>query len=189
MKENLRARVGEFSPEEWLKESRERELMYFYRTNRYCGECGATTVRGDGHELLCTGCGQEIWPKISPAIVVLVMRGDKALLVHSRNFRGAMHALVAGFVEPGETLEQCVCREVMEETGLTIKNLQYRGSQSWPFPSQLMVGYTAEWADGEIEFRDGELSSGGWFDRTQLPELPLSGSLSRMLIDSWIEGK
>lgn len=182
----MRERVGEMSHDDWMRESHDRELAHFYRTNRYCGECGSTTIRGEGLEIICTGCGAEIFPKLSPAIVVLVTRGDSALLVHARNFKSDMFALVAGFVEPGETLEECVAREVMEETGISISNIEYQGSQSWPFPSQLMTGFTAEWESGEIEFRDGELTAGGWFTRDNLPNLPLPGSLSRQLIDRWI---
>ena len=183
---NLREQVGRMSPEEWRRVSAERELEHYRNVNRFCGSCGAEVRPGEGLQLLCTGCGREIFPSISPAIVVLVRRGEKALLVHARNFKRPMYALVAGFVEPGETLEECVAREVAEETGLVIGNIAYAGSQSWPFPSQLMIGFHADWKEGEIEFHDGELSDGGWFSRENPPVLPLPGSLSRRLIDEWL---
>lgn len=186
---DLREYAGRATADEWHRLASERELEYYRHSNSHCGICGAETKAGEGLALLCTGCGAEIFPKLSPAIVVLVTREDKALLVHARNFKRPMYALVAGFVEPGETLEQCVAREVMEETTLEIGDIRYLGSQSWPFPSQLMVGFTARWRAGEIRFADQELSDGGWFTRGNLPELPLPGSLSRWIIDMWIRGE
>lgn len=187
--DDLRGRIASMSKEEWHDESAKRELEYYRATNRYCGSCGAETEAGEGLAIICKNCGREIFPSLSPAIVVLVTRGEKALLVHARNFRESMFALVAGFVEPGETLEECVAREVLEETGLEVDCVRYRGSQAWPFPAQLMVGFTARWRGGEIQFRDGELSAGGWFSRDSLPVLPRPGSLSRLIIDDWICGR
>ena len=109
--------------------------------------------------------------------------------MHADNFKRPFHALVAGFVETGETLEECVAREVREETTLEIEDIRYFGSQSWPFPHQLMLGFTARWREGEVRFADGELTSGGFFRRDALPELPTPPSLSRAIIDAWIEGK
>ena len=142
--------------------------------------------------LKCESCGREIWPQLSPAMVVLVTRndGNEALLVHAANFKHAdVHALVAGFVETGESLEQCVAREVKEETSLDIGNIRYAGSQSWPFPGQLMVGFTAEYKGGEIRLADGELTSAGWFTRENHPPLPSQPSLSRRIIDLWKESQ
>lgn len=141
--------------------------------------------------LKCRDCRHEIWPQLSPAIVVLVTRdeGREALLVHAANFRRKeMYALVAGFVETGETLEECVAREIMEETTLEVADIRYAGSQSWPFPGQLMIGFTAKYAKGELCAADGELTSLGWFTRHNLPELPTPPSLSRRIIDRWIAG-
>ncbi len=134
----------------------------------------------------CTVCGREDFPNLSPAILVLVKRGEKALLVHARNFTRPMFALVAGFVETGESLEECVMREVREETSLEINNIRYFGSQSWPFPSQLMIAFTADYSSGDIIFADEELTQGGWFDRENVPLLPTLPSLSRRLIDAWL---
>lgn len=171
---------------EFLKAAKAAELLNFGRTTVFCPTCGTRLERATEISKKCPSCGRELFPSLSPAILVLVKRGEKALLVHARNFSRPMYALVAGFVETGETLEECVDREVMEETGLRVKNIRYFGSQSWPFPSQLMVGFTADWAGGEIELRDGELTSAAWFSRDEVPMLPTPPSLSRRIIDSWL---
>ena len=108
-------------------------------------------------------------------------------MVHARNFRGTFRGLIAGYVEPGESLEDCLRREVMEETGLTIKNVRYFGSQPWPYPSVIMVGFTAEYESGELRLQEEELDAGRFFTIDTLPELPQKLSLARRLIDWWIE--
>ena len=113
----------------------------------------------------------------------------RSLLVHARNFKGNFDSLVAGFVETGESLEEAVHREVMEETGLTITNIKYFGSQPWPYPSGLMIGFTADYADGEIHLQKEELSRGRWFRKDNLPTLPEKLSIARKLIDAWLEEK
>lgn len=177
------------SPEEYREMTRESELRHFHDTHNFCGVCGSRTVETGEISRHCPECGRDYFPSISPAIAVLVKRGEKALLVHARNFTHPMFALVAGFVEPGENLEECVAREIKEETTLSVTNIRYFGSQSWPFPSQLMVGFIAEWQEGEISFADGELTDGGWFTRENPPRLPTMPSLSRVIIDSWIKGE
>ena len=175
------------SEEEWEKEVRLAELQHFRNTHRYCGSCGAEMEYASEISVKCTRCGREDFPCLSPAILVLIKRDERALLVHARNFTRPMFALVAGFLETGESLEECVIREVREETSLEIKDLRYLGSQSWPFPSQLMIAFTAQYASGELSFADGELSEGGWFSRENPPDLPTLPSLSRMVIDRWLE--
>ncbi len=165
------------------------ELLHWDSATIYCGRCGARMRRNSPISKLCEGCGTEIVPQLSPAVLVLVKRGDEALLVHARNFKRPFFGLVAGFVETGESLEECVAREVMEETTLSIGNIRYFGSQSWPFPSSLMIGFTAEYRSGEIRFADGELSQGGFFSRSNLPELPSPPSLARVMIDAWVSGE
>jgi NAD+ diphosphatase len=120
---------------------------------------------------------------------VLVRRGDEVLLVRARNFRGKHYGLVAGFLEPGETLEECVAREVMEETGLRIRNIQYFGNQPWPYPCGLMVGFTAEYESGDIALQAEELTTAAFFRRDNLPELPRKLSIARRLIEAWIAGE
>ncbi len=182
----LREAWNYISEEEWKKAARDAELDFFRSTHRYCGSCGAAMAPATEISVKCQECGREDFPTLLPAILVLVRKGDKALLVHARNFSRPTFALVAGFVETGESLEECVSREVKEETTLSISNIRYFGSQSWPFPSQLMIAFTADYESGEISFADGELTDGGWFSRENPPLLPTLPSLSRLLIDAWL---
>jgi len=135
----------------------------------------------------CESCGKEVWPQLATAVIVLIHKGDAVLLVHARNFRGDYYGLVAGFVETGETLEEAVCREVKEEVGLDIKNLRYFGSQPWPYPCGLMVGFNADYEGGDIHLQKSELSAGAWFNKNNLPEIPDKLSIARRLIDDWLE--
>ena len=156
---------------------------------KFCGVCGAPMKMDTDISKKCTECGKTVWPSLATAIIVLIKKGDQVLLVHARNFKGNFDSLVAGFVETGESLEEAVHREVMEETGLTIKNLKYFSSQPWPYPSGLMVGFTAEYVDGEIHLQKEELSRGKWFSKDALPILPEKLSIARRLIDAWLEDK
>lgn len=134
----------------------------------------------------CADCGHEVWPVLQVAVIALVRREDKVLLVQSKSFKSDYMGLVAGFVETGETLEQAVHREVMEETQIKIKNLRYIKSQVWPFPSNLMAGFTADYESGDICIQKSELSKGGWFARDEMPTLPDEASIARQIIDAWI---
>ena len=142
----------------------------------------------------CTGCGQEIWPQLNTAIIVLVHRGDEALLVKAKTFRRNFFGLVAGFVETGESLEECVAREVREETSLVITNIRYFGSQPWPYPLGLMIGFHADYVSGEVTFADGELKDGRFFRKDNIPTyddgtfaIPGPESMARRLIDDWLK--
>ncbi|WP_455590441.1 NAD(+) diphosphatase [Bacteroides sp.] len=163
------------------------EILHWDRTNRFCSACGTPLVLKEPIMKKCPQCGKEVYPIISTAILVLVRKEDSILLVHARNFKGTFNSLVAGFLETGETLEECVAREVKEETGLTVKNIRYFGNQPWPYPSGLMVGFIADYAGGEISLQDEELSSGAFYTKENLPELPRKLSLARRMIDWWIE--
>lgn len=167
------------------------ELIYWDSNTRYCGVCGAPMKQHTDISKRCTNCGKEIWPQLSPAIIVRVRRIYKGraeiLLVRAHNFKRDHYGLVAGFVETGETLEECVLREVKEETGLNICNIRYFGSQPWPYPCGIMIGFTADYVDGEIHLQDEELSNGGWYDVDHLPPLPGKMSIARELIDDWID--
>lgn len=165
------------------------ELLYWDRTTRYCAHCGYPLARKSEISKQCAACGVEVFPTVAPAVLVLVCRGEEALLVHARNFRRNFYGLVAGFVETGESLEECVAREVKEETSLEISDIRYFGSQSWPFPFNLMIGLTARYAGGEIRFADSELSAGGFFSRENPPELASPPSLAREMIDAWLHRK
>lgn len=188
----LRAAWSRLGDVKWNLAAKAMQLRNFRRFNRYCGVCGGEMRPASDISLRCACCGREIWPQLSPAIVVLVTRheGREALLVHAANFkRPDAYALVAGFVETGETLEQCVAREVKEETSLEISDIRYVGSQSWPFPGQLMVGFTARYAGGELRLADGELTAGAWFSRDCPPTIPPQPSLTRRIIDSWLASR
>ena len=167
------------------------ELLHWHRASRFCGFCGNPTEWSTEISKRCPKCHREIWANVQPAMIVAITRnnGEELLLVQSKNFKRDYLGLVAGFVETGENLEDCVEREIKEETGLTVKNLKYFASQSWPFPNVLMVGFTAEYAGGELTLQRSELNKGGWFRRDNLPAIPGKVSLARKLIDHWLEQK
>lgn len=164
------------------------ELIHWDRNSRYCSACGSPMQRATPISKCCSACGTEVYPHISTAVLVLVRKDDQLLLVHARNFKGSFYSLVAGFLEVGETLEECVAREVKEETGLDVKNITYWGNQPWPYPSGLMVGFVADYAGGEIRLQDEELSAGAFYTKDCLPELPRRLSLARKMIDWWLSG-
>ena len=164
-----------------------RELVYWDENSRFCGACGARMKMHTSISKICSKCGKEVWPQLSPAVIVLVHRGKDVLLVYAKNFRGCFFGLVAGFVETGETLEEAVHREVMEETGLEIKNLRYFGSQPWPYPCGLMIGFNADYAGGTLRLQKSELSAGAWFGIDDMPQMPEKLSIARRLIDAWLD--
>lgn len=170
----------------YLKAGKCQELLYWDTNTKFCGVCGAPMKLHTDISKLCTNCGKEVWPQLATAVIVLIHRGEEVLLVHARNFKTDFYGLVAGFVETGETLEEAVHREVMEETGITIGNLRYFGSQPWPYPCGLMVGFNADYADGDIHLQRSELSKGAWFTKDNLPTIPEKLSIARMLIDDWL---
>lgn len=165
------------------------ELLYFDLQHRYCGICGAPMEWASSISKRCTRCGEELWPKLNTAIIVLVRREEEALLVKAKNFRRDYYGLVAGFVETGESLEECVAREVMEETGLRVENIRYFASQPWPYPMGLMIGFQADYVEGDIALRDGELCDAAFFTRDTIPAIPGKMSMARMLIDDWLGKK
>lgn len=187
----LRPSFHKLPKELYLKAGKCEEILYWDSNTKFCGVCGGSMKLNTDISKKCENCGKEVWPQLATAIIVLIHRGDEVLLVHANNFRGNYYGLVAGFVETGETLEQAVMREVKEETGLTIKNLKYFGSQPWPYPCGLMVGFYAEYESGEIRLQRSELGAGGWFNRNNMPEIPDKLSIARKLIDNWLdkEGK
>ncbi|MCF0202216.1 MAG: NAD(+) diphosphatase [Bacteroidaceae bacterium] len=165
----------------------ESEMDYFAESHRYCGFCGGKMRQAAANSRICTSCGTEIWPRIQPAIITLVSRGEEMLLVHAHTLRHNVYGLVAGFVEVGENLEEAVEREIMEETGIRVKNLKYFASQSWPFPSNLMIGFTADYDSGELRLQPEEIADGGWFTKDNLPDIPSPDSIARKLIDSHLK--
>jgi NAD+ diphosphatase len=135
----------------------------------------------------CPNCGLLHFPRLAPAIIVAIERGDRLLMARSRRFTTGMYSVLAGFVEPGESLEETVAREVKEEVGISLKDIKYFGSQPWPFPHSLMIGFTATYASGEIVMDDSEIEDAGWFTVDSLPPLPGKISIARKLIDGFIE--
>ena len=167
---------------------RGRQILEFNRTHKYCGRCGAPTIQHDKESALyCAHCEHFYYPRISPCIIVLVTRGEELLLARSSRFPNGMYSTLAGFVEPGETIEQAVHREVEEEVGVKITGLRYYASQSWPFPHQLMIGFHAEHRTGEIKIDDEEIVDARWWHFTDLPLTPTSAALSGKLIESYLE--
>lgn len=173
----------------YLKAGKCQEILYWDFNTKYCGVCGSPMKLHTDISKRCTGCGKEVWPQLATAVIVLIHRGEEVLLVRAKNFRHEFYGLVAGFVETGETLEEAVHREVKEEVGLTINNIRYFGSQPWPYPCGLMVGYEADYVSGDIKLQKEEIAKGGWFTRDNLPNIPEKLSIARMLIDSWLEEK
>lgn len=184
----LRPSFYKLPTELYLKAGKCHELLYWDANTRFCGVCGAPMEMSTDISKKCTVCGKEVWPQLATAIIVLIHRQDEVLLVHARNFKTDFYGLVAGFVETGETLEEAVHREVMEETGITIKNLSYWASQPWPYPCGLMVGFYAEYESGDIRLQKSELSRGAWFRHDRLPQIPEKLSIARRLIDNWLKG-
>lgn len=168
------------------KAGRASQLLYWDSQSRYCPACGQPTRQTSPIAKECPACRKELYPVISTAILALVRREDALLLVRANNFKGTFHSLVAGFLEAGETLEQCVAREVLEETGLTVNNITYFSNQPWPFPSGLMVGFICDYVSGEIRLQEEELNAAAFYTRENLPELPKKLSLARRMIDWWL---
>jgi len=181
----LRPLYGTGGAEAFAIAGRASMLMDWRRNHRYCGRCGTPTeMKPDEFAMSCPACGLLAYPRISPAVMVLISRGDDLLLARSPHFRPGMFSALAGFVEAGETVEQCAVREVREEVGLEIANLRYFRSQPWPFPDSLMIAFFADYAGGEITPDPTEIEAAGWFPRNALPPLPDQASIARHLIDA-----
>jgi NAD+ diphosphatase len=161
------------------------QIIYWDNNSQYCPRCGSKTNTLNHTAKICPACKKEIYPVISTAVMVLVRRGDAALMVRGNNFKGSHYGLVAGFLETGETLEECARREVFEETNIKIKNLKYFASASWSFPSGIMIGFTADYASGRLKIDKKELSAAGFFTKNDMPPLPGEISLARKMIDAW----
>ena len=161
------------------------QVVDFDRNHRFCGRCGTPTRSRDNERAKeCPACGLVVYPRVSPAMMALVTRGKELLLARSHRFATGVYSALAGFVEPGETIEDCVRREVREEVGVEVTDITYFASQSWAFPHSLMIAYTAQWAGGDIRIDDEEIAEARWFHVDALPKLPMSVSIARKLIEA-----
>jgi len=175
-------------PEAFAMAGRATQLIDWQLTHQYCGRCGHQTQLHDrDFAMHCSQCGLNSYPRISPAVMVLVRRGTELLLARSPHFKPGVFSALAGFVEAGETLEECAKREVKEEVGIEIDHLRYFHSQSWPFPNSLMIAFFADYKGGEITPDPNEIEAAGWFDIENLPRLPDQVSIARRLIEGALE--
>ena len=177
---------GKVPDEEMALAAYSLRIIDFDRSTRFCGRCGKKTrpLRTERAKF-CTDCNRIVYPRLSPAIIVLIRKGDQILLARSPRFPEGLYSVIAGFVEPGESLEETIHREVSEEVGVVVKNIRYFGSEPWPFPDSLMVGFVADYAGGEIAIDNKEIEDAAWFGRDTLPLLPSPMSISRALIEAW----
>ena len=182
---------GRSSENDWLVAGRAVQIVEWARTHRFCGRCGTETELAPGERAMrCPKCRLLAFPRLAPAMITLVTRGEgadqEALLAQGVNFRGSMYSCLAGFVEPGESLEGAVVREVREEVGIDVDNVRYWGSQPWPFPHSLMLGFHASYAGGDIACDPAEILDANWYRRDALPNIPPGISIARKLIDAWL---
>ena len=179
----LREYFASHSEDESIAAARMKGFLNWRKSTVFCPSCGAALKDHPAENArICPGCGKVHYPRIEPCVIAVIKRDEEILLLRHKQRNQDIYACLAGFVEVGETLEQALRREVKEETGLEIKNIQYAGSQSWPFPDQLMIGYYADYESGEIKIQEDEISEARWFSRDNLPECPRPGSISWRLI-------
>jgi NAD+ diphosphatase len=185
---DLRALFGSFSEELLWAAGRANQLVDWDLSHRFCGSCGRPTEdKADERAKHCPRCGRVNYPRLSPAVIVAVLKGDKILLARNKRFKTPMFSVLAGFVEPGETLEACVEREIQEEVGIAVRNIRYFGSQPWPFPDSLMIAFVADYAGGEIRLDQTEIAEAAWFSKSDLPNIPSTVSIARRLIDWFVD--
>ncbi|KFZ30534.1 NUDIX hydrolase [Pseudidiomarina salinarum] len=164
--------------------ARAKQVSEFLSTHRFCGRCGVRMHEVDWELAMhCHSCQHRCYPRISPCIIVAIRKGRQVLLARGKRHPEGLFSVLAGFVEAGEAIERTLEREVMEEAGIKIKNPRFVGTQSWPFPHSLMIGFTAEWESGELRLDPFELEEGDWFDIDKLPRIPSAGTIARRLID------
>jgi NAD+ diphosphatase len=185
--EGLRKLWGALDEDVFFAAGRAMQVALWAQTHRFCGGCGAETRRDAGERCArCPRCGLGNYPRISPAIIVLVRRGEEALLARAPRLPAGTYSTLAGFVDVGESLEETLAREVREEVGIEVKNPRYFGSQPWPFPHSLMLGFMADYAGGVIAVDGEEILDARWFRADALPQVPPPLSIARKLIDAWV---
>lgn len=185
--EDLRRLLAAREPLLFGLAGRARQIVAWQQDHRYCSRCGsATQLHVRDRAMVCSSCSYTQYPRQSPCVIALVTRGDEVLLARSANFPRDMFSTLAGFIEAGESVEEALAREVREEVGVTLCAPRYVASQSWPFPNSLMLGFHVEWAGGDIVVDGEEIVEAHWFRIDDLPMIPPPGSISRLLIDSYI---
>ena len=196
--QNLRSLLHRVREEDYSLLAYARAMTFWQQRNRHCGDCGSvTTSMEGGHLLVCSNpsCGRQHFPRTDPAVIMRVCQGERCLMARQASWPAGLFSVLAGFVEPGETLEEAVKREVREESGIIVRQVRYLSSQAWPFPGSLMLGFTAELESGEIYCADNELEEVCWFSRTEVRQgikqgslqLPVMGTLSYRLISDWLD--
>lgn len=184
----LRSLFGVMADDLVAVAGRAAQLVDWDRSHQFCGVCATPTVRERQERARrCPACGHSAYPRISPAMMCLVTRGTEILLARNVNFPAGRFSALAGFLEAGESIEDAIAREVREEVGIDVRNPVYFGSQSWPFPHSLMIAFTAEYAGGSLTPNGHEIAEAGWFDRSNLPQLPPRISIARALIDAELQ--
>ncbi len=185
---SLRQALEFLGPDWYTIAARAYSIITWDKNHRHCGRCGNVTVhKPDTFERICTTCSLSFYPRISPSIIVLIHQGDQILMARGSHFPPGVYGLIAGFIEAGENIEEAAHREVQEEIGIKIKNLRYFGSQSWPFPDSLMIGFIAEYASGELVINHDEIEAAGWYRFDNLPGKPSTSiSIARKLINYFI---
>jgi NAD+ diphosphatase len=184
---DLRASYDLLGAETFWAAGRAAQMAVWDKNSRFCPCCGIKTKPFSRNARICPECKKEIYPAVAPALMVLVRKGGAVLMARGINYRGRHYGLIAGFLEPGETLEECAKREVKEETNLEIKNLKYFMSQPWPFPSGIMIGFTADYAGGRLKIDKTELSDAKFFTADKMPPLPGKISLARKMVNAWLK--
>lgn len=184
----LRELFGSLSEKTFKMAALGLQVSNWDQVSTYCGNCGerlhlSKTERAKE----CLSCEHIQYPRISPAVIMAVTRDNKILLARSNRIKFSFYSVLAGYVEVGETLEECVRREISEEVGISVKNIQYFGSQSWPYTNSLMIAFTAEHDSGEIRIDQNEILDAAWFYPDKLPQLPGWGSISRRLVDHFVQ--
>ena len=184
---NLRELFGRIGDDYFQLALHAIQIETWDRMHQYCGKCGEITGYSEtDRSKVCPACSSIYYPRISPAVIVAIRRDDKLLLLKNKLHKHDFYSVLAGFVEPGESLEECVIREVREEAGIEVKNIRYFGSQPWPFPNSLMIGFNAEYSSGDLKLCDVEIADAGWFAPEEFPKIPGPLSIARKLIDAFV---
>ncbi len=184
----LRSLFGDLDTDLFAVAGRAVQIVDWDRNHRFCGRCATPTERQrDERARRCPACGLSAYPRLAPAVITLVRRAGQILLARGVGFPAGLYSILAGFVDPGESLEEAVVREIREEVGIEVANVRYFGSQPWPYPHSLMVGFTADHAGGELRPDRREIEEAAWFAPDALPTIPSAVSISRRLIEAWLE--